>query len=380
MIKHFLSTAILLHAFCLMAAASNHLTMLIGTYTEDSPAEGIYVYSFNQSTGRAALISKAEASNPSFLTVNADATRVYAVSEYADGRQGAYAFSFDKRSGKLTRMSFQHCGATATAGHGNGNPGADPCNIMADGDHVVTSNYTGGDISIFALDANGSLKPEQRLFDMRVNGSDRLSHIHCCRLSPDGKYMFADDLGNDCVWRFDVNRHSDGHDGRPYISSPTVAFSTEAGAGPRHLTFSRDGRHAYLINELNGTISVMSYSDGKLTTLQTIQASTTKTTGSADIHISPDGRYLYASHRLTDDGISIFAINRKDGTLTRIGYQHTAAHPRNFAITPNGKYLLVASRDGNVIEVYRRDRTTGALTDTHQGIHVGKPVCIQFVR
>ena len=112
--------------------------------------------------------------------------------------------------------------------------------------------------------------------------------------------------------------------------------------------------------------------------LQRVQASLTKTLGSADIHISPDGKFVYASHRLKDEGVSIHAVDAKTGLLTNVGFQPTAAHPRNFAITPNGKYLLVACRDSNVIEVFRRDITTGKLTNTHNNIKLGKPVCIQF--
>ena len=100
--------------------------------------------------------------------------------------------------------------------------------------------------------------------------------------------------------------------------------------------------------------------------------------GSADIHISPDGRFLYTSHRLKKDGISIFAIDPKRGTLKKVGYQLTGIHPRNFAITPNGKYLLVACRDDNKIQVFQRNETTGTLTDTSQHISVDKPTCIIF--
>ena len=81
---------------------------------------------------------------------------------------------------------------------------------------------------------------------------------------------------------------------------------------------------------------------------------------------------------MQEDGIAIFAIDSEDGTLTKVGYQLTAKHPRNFAITPNGKFLLVAGRDDNVVEVYRIDSKTGLLTNTNQDIAIDKPVCIKF--
>ncbi len=117
---------------------------------------------------------------------------------------------------------------------------------------------------------------------------------------------------------------------------------------------------------------------GDLKQKQRILVDTIGARGSADIHVSPNGRFLYASNRLKADGIGVFAIDAEDGTLTKVGYQLTAKHPRNFAITPNGKFLLVAGRDDNVIQVYSIDRETGLLTDTHQDIAIDKPVCIAF--
>ena len=111
---------------------------------------------------------------------------------------------------------------------------------------------------------------------------------------------------------------------------------------------------------------------------QTIAADTVGARGSADIHVSPDGRFVYASNRLQADGLAIFSINQEDGTLAKVGYQLTGRHPRNFAITPNGKYLLVASRDDNKIQVFSIDTQTGLLTDTNQDITLSKPVCIKF--
>jgi 6-phosphogluconolactonase len=112
--------------------------------------------------------------------------------------------------------------------------------------------------------------------------------------------------------------------------------------------------------------------------VQTIASDTTGARGSADIHVSPDGRFLYASNRLNADGISIFSINTDNGLLTKVGYQLTAKHPRNFVITPNGKFLLLASRDENKIEVYEINNETGMLKNTNRNIYISKPVCIKL--
>ena len=138
---------------------------------------------------------------------------------------------------------------------------------------------------------------------------------------------------------------------------------------------------AYVLGEISGEIVCLRYnpSDGTkpFTTVQTIKADPHDGEGSADIHMSPDGRFLYASHRLKGDGISVFSV-ASDGTLQSVGYQTTGRHPRNFAITPNGRYLLVACRDTNEVEIYERDSDTGLLTDTGKRIATPKPVCLVF--
>ncbi|MFA6360979.1 MAG: beta-propeller fold lactonase family protein, partial [Dysgonamonadaceae bacterium] len=170
-------------------------------------------------------------------------------------------------------------------------------------------------------------------------------------------------------------------EGQPaLLQSDTAVFMTPAGTGPRHFDFHPNGLYFYLLGELSGEVIVYDYNMGDLQQKQIILADTVGARGSADIHVSPNGRFLYASNRLEADGIAIFKIDSQDGTLTKVGYQSTAKHPRNFAITPNGKFLLVAGRDDNVIQVYSIDKETGLLTDTHQDIVINKPVCIKFTK
>ena len=153
----------------------------------------------------------------------------------------------------------------------------------------------------------------------------------------------------------------------------------EPASGPRHICFSKDGRFAYLINEISGKVTTLSY-DGKcLTPIQYIEADTVNAQGSADIHLSPDGKFLYASNRLKADGIAIFSVNQETGLLTKAGYQLTGIHPRNFVMTPDGKYLLVACRDSNVVQIFSRDKETGLLVDTGKRIETSKPVCLKFI-
>ena len=353
-------------------AQDKNLMMYIGTYTEGGNSKGIYTYHFNQENGIFELLSSATAANPSFVTLSPDGKHLYAVSEYNDGRQGAYSFDVSEDKVQLSHPVFLPTAPKEYLPRA----GADPCHIVSDGKYVITANYTGGDISVFSLDAAGRLQTEVQHISFVGKTPERVAHIHCIIPTPDKKYILATDLGNNRVYRFHYNNKT--HKNSEVLTAQRVAYEVSDGQGPRHLTFSKDGRFAYLINELGGECVVLSYCKGKLKEVQRIMADEGGGRGSADIHISPDGRFLYTSHRLKKDGIAIFAIDPEKGTLTKIGYQHTGIHPRNFAITPNGKYLLVACRDDNKIQVFERNEATGELTETTQAIEVDRPTCIVF--
>lgn len=374
--KRLLTTAMTAALIGMQAFANDYLTMIVGTYTDASTSDGMYVYRFNQDNGKAQAMSNVKAGNPSFLAISEDGKHVYAVNEYDDDRRGISAFNLDTSKGTMSFINRQKTG-TLLNRHPKNLGGAAPCNVMLFGKHVVTSNYDGGDLSAFLINDDGSVGEEAQYSSnfRAIPGND--GHMHCCIIAPDEHHMLAADLGNDCIWSYYIHpEYEGGFIDRDHRTE--MAYKAPKGTGPRHLIFNKKGNIVYLIGELDGSITVLAYNDGKLKELQRIQASQTKTSGSADIHLSPDGKFLYASHRLKDDGVSIFSVNPSTGLLKKIGYQPTALHPRNFAITPNGKYLLVACRDSNVIEVYRRNLNTGKLTNTKQNIKLGKPVCIQF--
>jgi 6-phosphogluconolactonase (cycloisomerase 2 family) len=348
------------------------LTMLVGTYTSGG-SKGLYSFRFNQDTGKSTALSSAKVENPSYLTLSPDGAFVYTVSELGDDRAAVYAFAFDQLDGTFRLLGSQKTG------------GADPCYIINTGKYVVTANYSGGSISTFPVAKDGSLLPANAVIKFSGSGADpeRQSqpHLHCVRITPDGKYLLADDLGTDQIHKFLLNAKADASnkDSLLTAASPS-AFNMAPGSGPRHLIFSADGHHAYLISELSGAVTAFDYNDGQLAELQTIQADTVDARGSADIHLSPDGRFLYASNRLKADGIAIFSVSPGKGTLTKVGYQLTGIHPRNFILTPNGRYLLVACRDSNVIQVFDRNPDTGLLTEKPDAaIALSMPVCIRWV-
>lgn len=359
-----------LPALCIGASApqvadthADELNLLVGTYTHGT-SKGIYTFRFNQQTGENRPLDSLTLPHPSFLTVSEDGRRVYAVSEMNDHTAALHTMAFNPTDGSLRLLDKQWT------------RGTEPCHVVANQKMVLTANYGGGSLSVFPLRADGTAAPADTLFYGEATGPDKARqltpHIHCAMFSPDGKYVFATDFSADRILRFTVTPH-----GPAPLSSPT-AIAIKPDSGPRHLTFAPDGKHAYLISELSGEITVFAYADGRLTALQSIAADTTGARGSADIHVSPDGKFLYASNRLKEDGIAIFRIHPQDGTLTKIGYQRTGLHPRNFNITPNGKYLLVACRDSHVIQVYERDLQTGLLKDTGKDIPMDQPVCIVF--
>lgn len=360
-----LSAIVLLSSF--QVPQSDEITMLTGNWTKSSKDE-ICAYSFNQNTGVAVPVNSVKLRNPSFFTLSADSKHIYSVSEYSDNKASVSTISFDKDTRAMSVVN------TVPA------MGESPCNITTDGTSVYVANYTGGSVVVFPLTSDGIIEKASLVLQYHAKGADterqEKSHLHCVKISPDGNYLFADDLGGDCIYKYQIKDRA----GKPIFEkgNPDM-FNVAAGSGPRHLTFSPNGKQAYLMNEISGTVIVFDYMDGNLKEKQTVKADTVHAQGSADIHLSPDGKFLYASNRLKADGIAIFQVDA-NGFLVKVGYQLTGIHPRNFGITPNGKFVLVACRDSDVIQVFKRDFQTGLLTNTHQDIKIEKPVCIQFVK
>ncbi|MDR2843433.1 MAG: lactonase family protein [Candidatus Symbiothrix sp.] len=350
------------------------MLILVGTYTSGS-SEGIYVYRFDIDNLTATLLNKAEIDNPSYLTVSGDSKFVYSVSESGKENSKVNAFDFYKTTGQIQLLN-------------SSTVGADPCYIRVDAQNrfVVTADYSGGSVSVTPIATDGSLMLCEETYRFDGSGPDSVrqahSHIHCIAASPDGRSFFSTDLGNDCIYQFNVppDRTVGYSPFFDYDESKTTKLTP--GSGPRHLLFNAAGTMAYLINELSGKVTVFKYTDapsgGKLSEVQSLVADTCNARGSADIHLSPDERFLYASTRLKGDGIVIFKVD-KQGLLAKIGYQPTGRHPRNFAITPDGMLMLVACKDDGMIQIFSIDQETGLLSDTGKNIPVDQAVCIRLV-
>ncbi|WP_316823584.1 lactonase family protein [Pedobacter gandavensis] len=349
-------------------AQKKDFNLIVGTYTNTGKSEGIYVYDFDTNTAafKAKSVTKS-VENPSYLALGDGNKTIYAVNETSE-TSAASAFNFDAASGKLTFINKQ------------ASNGADPCFIIADQKNVITANYSGGSISVFGIEKNGALSPVKQLVKHSGNSVNKdrqgSSHVHMVQFTPDHKYLVVNDLGTDKVYLYTYQPN-----GGNQTLTIKDSVAVKPGAGPRHLVFSKDGKYAYLIHEIDGGITVFSYSDGNLTEIQEtkITADDFKgENGAADIHLSPDGKFLYASNRGSENKITIFAIE-KGGLLSVRGYVPTLGKgPRNFAIDPTGKYLLVAHQYTNDIVIFERNAETGALTNTGKRIEVGAPVCLLF--
>ncbi len=349
--------------------------MFVGTYTNKG-SKGIYVYRFNATTGRAELLSNTDSViNPSYLAIAGNKKYVYAVTETATNNAGSIsAFSFDRSTGKLSFLNKQSSG------------GANPCYVTVNKTNkwVIVGNYSGGNLSTFPINSDGSIQPLSQLIQHTGSGVNKQrqekAHVHSTVFSPAQDYLFTPDLGEDKVYIYKFNEASQ----KPLTPANPPFTEAEPGSGPRHFTFHPSSKFAYLIEEMSGTVAAYKYNNGKLSLLQKIITHPIDfkgVIGSADIHVSPDGKFLYASNRGDENTITIFSINRTTGKLALKGYQSTLGKtPRNFNIDPSGNYLLVANQATDNIVVFKIDKQTGLLKDTGEQIKVPTPVCIQMMK
>lgn len=366
--KRILILSLLSLTMTLFHAQSTEYRLLIGTYTSNGKSEGIYSYKINVEKGIIEKQSVAkEIKNPSFLALTADKKFLYAVGE-SDKAGSAGAFAFNAKN-----ATFRFINSSGTKSKG-------PCYISASNKHVFTANYGGGSISVFGRRPDGALSELQQLI-VHTGSSihperQTKPYVHQVLLTPDKKYLIANDLGTDIVtvYRYDENA-------KTQVLVPHDSIKVKPGSGPRHMAISKNGKFAYLMQEVDGTVTAFSLKNGKLTILQETSVITPQSgdeARAADIHLSPDGKFVYATNRGTASNITCFAVG-KDGKLTFVQQISTGGvGPRNFNLTPDGKYIFVANQNSDNIVVFQRDKKTGALTNTGKMMQVGAPVCLVF--
>ena len=354
------AAAIILGAFMILLTDGTEgkvSQVVIGTY-----GEHIYTYSFDHRQNKFEFQSKSQAHNASYALagrLDDGMTGIYAVSECGP-ESGVYSFKIDASdsTGKGNIVQTGHKQQT----------GADPCFVLLfdDGEYMMTADYSGGSVSAFPIEKGvvGNLCADLK-FDGSGPVTDRqeASHIHQLKelSSNSSKWILASDLGADVIRL--IKPESNGAE---LTLEHIRDIPCPEGSGPRHMEINSVGTTLYCIAELSGEVLVYDICHESeipaFTLKQQIQADEVNAGGSADIHMHPSGRWLYTSHRLKNDGIAAFHVF-PDGTLKKMGYTLTGRHPRNFMITDDGEYLLVACRDDKCVQVFQI-LPTGRLVQT----------------
>ena len=355
--------------------APDQWLVYIGTYTGGA-SEGVYLLHLDAESGELEVAGLAgEAANPNFLALHPTEPLLYSVGNMTDedgNTVGALnAFAIDPETGLLELLN-QHPSV-----------GAGPCHIAVDaaGRHAMAANYSGGSAIVVSIEADGALGEQTAYVEHEgssVHDRQQAPHAHAVDLAPDGRFLFVTDLGIDQVR---IYRYSD-EDGSLEPGEPSHA-ETAPGAGPRHFTFHPSGDYAYVINELDNTITAFDYDgeSGALETIHTVPTLPADFDGhntTAEIRVHPSGRFVYGSNR-GHDSIAVFAVDEATGELTPVGHTSTRGEtPRNFNIDPSGRFLLAANQDTDNIAVFRIDGETGELEFTGTEVEIPAPVCVVF--
>ena len=347
--------------------------LFVGSFTDKMPGEGIHVYEFNNETGESTLkFTLDSVTNTSFLKLSKNGKYLYSVMESQmmhNGKIGAFAVDSVNRT--LDLINIQDCG------------GVNPAHLEIDktGNFLTSSQYSDGSLSIFKIRDNGGLNPYNQVLRFEdssvIKNRQTASHIHSSNFSPDNDFLFAHDLGADKIRQFSLD----------FLSQDSIILderyiTMKPGSGPRHFTFHSSGKFGYSISELSGKITAFNYKNGQLKCIDDYQSykGTQDIYRAADIHISPDGQFLYASNRgSNEESISIFSINPDNGKLNLVGHEPVyGERPRNFAISPCGNFLLVANQVSGNIVVFKRHPKTGKLTKLPKDIKVENPSSLQM--
>jgi len=344
----------------------------VGTYTEGG-SEGIYTFSLDPATGKLQDNGlAAKTNNPSFLALTSNGKYLLSVHE-TKGENGStmgYIESFSvKDDNRLTSIGKVSSG------------GAHPCYVSVNQNgYVLAANYTGGSVALLRIDDSGKLSDtldvQQHFGSGPIKARQSTPHVHSAFFEPGSDRIFVADLGIDQVSVYKIDSKNS-----KLIKPSFPAIILTPGSGPRHLAFHPTVKVVYVVNEIASNISVVTLNkDGSFTTVETVSALPAgydKPNTCADIHISRDGRFLYASNRGLNS-IAIFSVDPKNGRIVQIGQELTRGDgPRNFTLSPDENYLLVANQNTQDIVAFRRDFNSGKLQFTDQ-IKALKPVCLLF--
>lgn len=338
------------------------IPLYIGTYT-DGASEGIYQMTFNAETGELGESTlAAEETSPSFIAYSPDRKFMYSVSEINtfNGTESGYVSAFKV----LANGDLEFLNKVSSEG-------AHPCHISinSEGTKIAVSNYTGGTLALYEVSSDGKISKASQLFNH--NTDSIVSHVHSAQFIKDK--LFVADLGKNAVYEYQL-------DDTAYTLNSASIVPMQENAGPRHFTVSKDNKNIHIINEYANTVTTVlaegnSYELANNTS--TLSANFEGDSYCADIHLSNDEKFLYGSNR-GENSIVVFERSSENGQLQKI--QNISVEgdwPRNFTLSPDGKFLLVANQKSENISVYSVDLTTGKLTYLYSK-EFPTPVCLLF--
>ena len=337
----------------------------VGTYT-NGESEGIYKYQLNAAGKLKQIGLVAKTDNPSYLAKTKDNKTLLAVDETNENGTG-YVNSFRIEKDSLVFVSKSKSG------------GAHPCFIsINDKNQVLVANYSGGNVGFLEIDdQNGltNLLAVQQHVGNEINPKQQTPHAHFSKFHPTKNEIISVDLGTNQLWfsTFDTQK-------KELAFTNQKILNMNVGAGPRHFTFHPNNKWMYVVNELNNTVSLVKEKENLYMVDQTIAMlpkDFKKYSKAADIHISKDGQFVYASNR-GHESIVIYKVNPENGTLSLVGFQSVKGkHPRNFSLSPDDNFLVVANKDSNNIVSFKRDAKTGKLSFVDE-VFAPNPVCVLF--
>ena len=372
-------------AMSAQAESRDEVELLVGSYTQGK-SQGIYRLQFDSAKGRITPepLQVFKTANPSWLTLSKDQSRLFVVNENGKGQRDvvgrASSVAIDPKTNQMTLINqVKTLGEEPT--HSS---------LSADERYLFVANYgvhadPGGSLAVLPINAEGQLQPVTQMSThpaSQVNPERQMSaHVHSVVSSPDGKFVYASDLGADkvFVYQYDPAANAD----HPLVAADPAFVALPAGSGPRHLLFSKDGKHAYLTTEMSAQVFVFDYDKGRLKQRQALELAhgmPAQNRAAGALHASQDGKFLYVSNRGKANEILVFAINPGNGELTEIQRRSVDGdHPREFALSPNGKFLLIANQMSNAIVVLERDPETGTLGKTVQTLAMDAPSDLKFI-
>ena len=372
-------------AMGVQTAAADQYQLLVGSYTAGQ-SQGIYRLNFDSATGQidARPLQVVKSENPSWLTLSNDQRYLFAVNENGPGQKDPVgrvsSYAIDSKTHELSLINqVQSLGNEPT--HSS---------LSGDASHLFVSNYSvaedpGGTLAVLPVGADGKLKTVVQMSShpsSRVNPERQMSaHVHSTVSSPDGKFVFSNDLGADkiFVYRFDPKGSPD----LPLTPATPASVQLPPGSGPRHLLFSADGKHAWLTMEMSAQVAVFDYRNGTLEQTQMVDLAAGQPTSdkaAAALHASRDGKFLYVSNRGTANQLLVFAIDPATGHLKELQRRSVEGdHPREFSLDPSGGFVLIGNQKSNQIVVVERDAKSGLLGKTVQKLPMDAPSDLKFV-